>query len=352
MRSGSRPRAVDLVAEDRPEELRVRGRRRRKVEEDLPAVVPVGRRLERALAADPLERDEELRALGEGEERLAALELAAARAARERLHADHVSRRQIEDRLEHGRNVAPRDDVLQELAAPDLLAHGLPRDLVPRLLDAAVDQPLDAVLGVLHDARRPDEGAEARRDVGPLGEVPADQLVELRRLLPERRRTVHRRAPFGADEEDDLVRADVGKAEGPLRHDAVGLERLEPPDEIEEQVVVGLPAPDLLDVALRARAEDEDRDGAPLLEPVLEVVDEDRHRGQPGLAVVETGALLEPLAAERDKLALLARGRLRRHSPARCPVRIAPKTLRLPTERAGRGRPGGGRSRRRCRGPR
>ena len=64
---------------------------------------------------------QQLRALGEREERLAALELAAARAARERLHADHVAGREVEDRLEDRPDVLPRDDVLQQLAAPDLL---------------------------------------------------------------------------------------------------------------------------------------------------------------------------------------------------------------------------------------
>ena len=52
----------------------------------------------------------------------------------------------------------------------------------------------------------------------------------------------------------------------PPRHDAVGLEGLEAAHEVEQQVVVGLPAPDLLDVPLGARPEDEDRDAAALLE--------------------------------------------------------------------------------------
>ncbi len=186
----------------------------------------------------------------------------------------------------------------------DLLAHGLARDLVARLLDAAVDQPLDAVLRVLHDARRADEGAEARRDVGALGEVAADQLVELRGLLPERRGTL-RKAAVGGDEEDDLVGADVGQAEGAGGHDAVGLERLQAAHEVEQEVVVGLPAPDLFDLPLGARAEDQDREVAPLLEHRPQVVHEDGDRGQTRLAVVEPGALLEPLPAEGDELALL-----------------------------------------------
>ena len=248
---GLEPQRADLVAEDRPEELRIRRRGGREVQEDLAAVVALRRRLQRALPAHALERHEQLRALGQREERLAALELAAARAARERLHADHVSGRQIEDGLEDRRDVLARDRVLQQLAAPDLLADRLARDLVPRLLDAPVDQPFDAVLGVLHDARRAHERAEARRDVGALGEVPADELVELRRLLSQRRRPLRDPAVAG-DEEDDLVRADVGHAEGAGGDDAVGLERLQPPDEIEQQVVVGLPAPDLLDAGPRS----------------------------------------------------------------------------------------------------
>ena len=140
-------------------------------------------------------------------------------------------------------------------------AHRLARDLVARLLDAAVDQPLDAVLRVLQDPRGADEGAEARRDVGALGEVAADQLVELRGLLAERGRALGN-AAVGVDEEDDLVGAHVGNAERAGRDDAVGLERLEAPHEIEQEVVVGLPAPDLLDLALGARAEDEDREVA------------------------------------------------------------------------------------------
>jgi hypothetical protein len=102
--------------------------------------VALGRRLERPLAAHPLERHEQLGPLGEGEERLAALELRAARAARERLHADHVPRREVEHRLEDRPDVRARDRVLEQLAAADLLAHGLARDLVPRLLDAAIDE--------------------------------------------------------------------------------------------------------------------------------------------------------------------------------------------------------------------
>src|SRR5436189_165902 len=86
-----------------------------------------------------------------------------------------------------GSDAAAGDRVLQQLASPDLLAHGLAGDLVARLLDAAVEESLDAVLGVLHDAGGAHEGAEARRDVGPLGEITANQLIELGGLLAERR---------------------------------------------------------------------------------------------------------------------------------------------------------------------
>jgi hypothetical protein len=173
------------------------------------------------------------------------------------------------------------------------------------------------VLGVLHDPRGADEGAEARRDVGALGEIAADELVELGGFLAERRRPFHHGAAFGIDEEDDLVGADVRQAERALRNDPVGLERLETADEIEEQVVVGLPAPDFLDVALGAGPKHEHRQRASLLEPVAEVVDQDRDGGKPGLAVVQPRALLEPFAPEGDELALLGIDCLRRRHEGR-----------------------------------
>ena len=108
-----------------------------------------------------------------------------------------------------------------------------------------------------------DEGAEAPREIRPLGEIAADQLVELRRLLLERARVVQE-GLVRVDDQDDLVRADVGQAEGPARHDAVRLEGLQPADEVEQQVVVGLAAPDLLDLPLGAGPEDQDGERAVL----------------------------------------------------------------------------------------
>src|SRR6185295_19519422 len=99
-----------------------RGRGGREVQEDLPSRVAARGRFQGALAANALERHEKLGALGEREEGLAALELAAAGAAGERLHPDHVSGGEVEHRLEDRLDVAPRDDVLEQLAAPDFLA--------------------------------------------------------------------------------------------------------------------------------------------------------------------------------------------------------------------------------------
>src|SRR4029453_14063885 len=140
-----------LVAEERSEELGVRSRRWRKVQKDLAAVVALGRRLERALPADALQRNQKLRPLGQREERLAAFELAPPWAPRQGLHADHVPGREIEHRLEDRGDVTPRDRVLEELPSADFLSHGLARYLVARLLDSAVDHALETVLGILHD---------------------------------------------------------------------------------------------------------------------------------------------------------------------------------------------------------
>ena len=192
-------------------------------------------------------------------------------------------------------------------AAPDLGADGLSRDLVPRLLDAAIDRPFEAELRVVHDAPAADVGAEPAAHVRLLGQVAADQLVELRRLLLERARVIEHPVA-GSDEEDVLVGANVRHAQGPGRRDAVGLESLQAADEVEEEVVVRLPAPDLLDASLRAGPEDQDGERAPLCAKFLsKIVGQGRDGREPRVRVVQARAFLLPLAAQGDELAVLAR---------------------------------------------
>ena len=71
----------DLVEKERAQEVGIGDGGGREVQENLPVLA--GRRggLERQGAADALDREEHLRALGQGEKGLAALELAPARAA-------------------------------------------------------------------------------------------------------------------------------------------------------------------------------------------------------------------------------------------------------------------------------
>ena len=88
----------------------------------------------------------------------------------------------MEDREE----IAAGDGVVQQLASLNLRPHGLAGDLVVRFLEAAIEQALDAVFRIEGDAGRADERAEPSFQVRLLGQVPADQLVELSRFLFER----------------------------------------------------------------------------------------------------------------------------------------------------------------------
>src|SRR5204863_8039764 len=107
--------------------------------------------LERLRAADALQGEKHLRPLGEGEEDLAALDLAPPRAAGEGFDSDHLSGREIENGLKERGKILARDRVVQQLAPLDLRAHRLARDLVARFPDTAVEEPLDAVLGAERD---------------------------------------------------------------------------------------------------------------------------------------------------------------------------------------------------------
>ncbi len=234
----------------------------------------------------------------------------------------------------------PLDRVLKQLPAPNLRAHGLARHLVARVLDAAIDQALGPVLRIVRDAAGADEGTEAPREIGPLGEISADQLVELRRLLLQRARVVQERF-VRVDDEDDLVGAHERKTERAGGHDAVGLEGLQPAHEVEQQVVVGLVAPDLLDPPFRAGPEDQDRERAMLPDLLAELVGQRRERGQARVPVVQPGALLQPLTPKGDELALATLGAHRQTGPLRiAPRRPAPPRAGPRWPRPSRGRSG------------
>ena len=146
------------------------------------------------------------------------------------------------------------------------------------------------------ERKRPDK-------VRPLGEIAADQLVELGGLLLERARVVQE-GLRRIDDQDDLVGPHVRQAEGAVRNDAVRLERLQPPDEVEEQVVVGLVAPDLLDLPFGARPEDQHGEGAVLLELLGEVLGQGGDRREARVPVVQPGPFLQPLTPKGDEFAL------------------------------------------------
>ena len=84
-------------------------------------------------------------------------------------------------------------------------------------------------------------------------------------------------------------------------------ERLEAPGEVEKQIVVRLPAPDLLDPAVGPGAEDQDGERPERAKLVAEVFGHRPERREPGVRVVQAGALLLPPAAQGVELVVLAR---------------------------------------------
>ena len=107
----------------------------------------------------------------------------------------------------------------------------------------------------------------------------------------------------GPQHEEDLVGGDVRQAERPARNDPVGLERLDAPHEVEEQVVVRLRPPDFLYAAFRSGTEGEDGERALLRQLEDEVVHDRGHGRETRVPVVETAPLLLPLPAQGDELA-------------------------------------------------
>src|SRR5262249_17018870 len=190
-----------------------------------------------------------------------------------------------------------------ELSPADLGAHCFTSHLVARVLNPTVDEPFDPVLAVVSNTPGADESAEAAREVCSLRQIAANELVELGRLLLERSR-FREETRFGLDHEHDLVGTDVGQAEDALRNDPVGLEALEPPNEIEQHVVVGFPTPDLFDAPFGTWPEDQDGERAADLQLFPELFGQRLDRRQPRIAVVQTRPLLLPLAAEGNKLTL------------------------------------------------
>ena len=144
-----------LVAEERAQELRVRGRRGREVHEDLALRVGQRGRLERRAGGRRARAAASSSVRSASEKSVSPLSNSLPRGPRERASMPimfPVARSKTGWKT--GRMSRPRDRVLQQLAAPDLGADRLARDLVARVLDAAVEQPLDAVLRVVHDPRR------------------------------------------------------------------------------------------------------------------------------------------------------------------------------------------------------
>jgi hypothetical protein len=90
----------------------------------------------------------------------------------------------------------------------------------------------------------------------------------------------------------------VGDAEGAGGNDPIGLKPLQAPHEVEQQVIVGLPAPDLLEPAFRARPENEDGEAPKCLEPPAEIFGQRSDRRQTRVLVVEAGALPLPSPAQ------------------------------------------------------
>ncbi len=127
-------------------------------------------------------------------------------------------------------------------------------------------------------------------------------MIELACLLLERPQGV-RHAGIRREHEENLVRRNVRKAERPRGQDAVGLERFQASDEVEHEVVVGLPSPDFLDPSLRAWTEGENRQRTGLAQLRSEIVHDGGDRGKPRIPIVEAGPLLLPLSADGNELA-------------------------------------------------
>src|SRR5262249_34428992 len=149
------------------------------VEEDLPAAGNPVRRVERALAAEAVELGRESSLLRDLEHDDGRLEPAALGSPRQGLVADDLQRLQLDDRLV-GAVDAPLADDLRDLLAP----RATPLFVASfragaRLLHSTVDEPLEAVEGILEEEGEADARLEPRDDAPELlglGEAPETDL--------------------------------------------------------------------------------------------------------------------------------------------------------------------------------
>jgi hypothetical protein len=176
--------------------------------------------------------------------------------------------------------------LLDDLREPTLALGGVDRlarlTRVERLLEAIVDEPLEAHVRVGLDGRRPDVAAELAEEVGRhrLLEVLGDALLhafgeQLQRLRLDVQRVAGRRED---DDErvprDHELGDDVGVAQVLARYVLEGLRYL------AHDLVEDLPAVDLLDLAVAYDVETQKRDLAAVRQQRADPREEERGRRQ------------------------------------------------------------------------